>query len=50
MPSFAKKRLLRKLFKQQFLSTLQKNKQRRPVDQCLQEELKKSKRLNLNWN
>ena len=40
----------KKKFKQHFLSALQKTNQRRPVVQCLQKELKKSKRLNLNWN
>ena len=50
MPSIAKKRLLRKKLKQHFLSALQKKNQRRPAFQFLQEELKKSKRQNLNWS
>ena len=50
MPSVAKKRLLRTKFEKHFFSSLQKTKYRRPVVQCLQKEVKKSKRLNLNLN
>ena len=50
MPSIAKKRLLRKKYKKHLLSSFQKTKTIRPVVQCLQKELKKSKRLNLNSN
>ena len=49
MPSIAKKRL-RKKYKKHLFSSFQKTKQRRPVVQCLQKELKKLKRLNLNSN
>ena len=50
MPSIAKKRLLKKKYKMQIFSSYQKTKKRRPVVQCLQKELKKLKRLNLNSN
>ena len=51
MPSLAKKRLLRKKFKQHFMTALQKKtNQRRRVVQCLQKELKKPIKLNLIWN
>ena len=50
MPSSAKKRLLRKKYKNFCSAPFKKQKQRRPVVQCLQKELKKLKRLNLNWN
>ena len=49
MPSIAKKRLLRKKYKKHLFSSFKRQKQRRPVVQCLQKELKKSKRLNLIW-
>ena len=49
MPCIAKKRFLRKKFKQHSMSALQKKtNQRRPVVQCLQKQLKKPKRLILN--
>ena len=48
------KKLLRKKFKQAFMSPKEKLSKRknqpRPVIQCLQKELKKPKSLNLNWN
>ena len=50
MPSIAKKRLLRKSSKSIYSAPFRRQKQRRPVVQCLQKELKKSKRLNLSWN
>ena len=51
MPSIAKKRLLRKKCKKHICSTpFKRQKQRRPVVQCLQKELKKLKRLSLNSN
>ena len=50
MPSIAKKKLLRKKYKQHFMSALQRTNQRIPVVQCLQKELKTPKRLNLKWN
>ena len=50
MPSIAKKRLLRKKYKKHLFSSFQKQKQRRPVVQSLQKELKKLKRLNSNSN
>ena len=50
MPSIAKKRHLRKKYKKNFCSApFKRQKQRRPVVQCLQKELKKLKRLNLSW-
>ena len=50
MPSIAEKRLFRKKFEQHFMRALQRKKTGSPVVQCLLQELKKSKRLNLNWN
>ena len=50
MPSFAKKRLSRRKFKKRFLAPFRRQKQRRPLVQCLRKELKKSKRLNWNWD
>ena len=47
MPSTAKKRLLRKKYKKHLLSSKRLNR-RKLVDQCLQRELNKLKRLNLN--
>ena len=49
MPSVAKKRLLRKKFKKPYSAPFKRQKQRRPVAQSLQKDLKKSKRLNLSW-
>ena len=49
MPSIAKKRLLRKKYKKYLFSSFKRQKQRRPKVQCLQKELKKSKRINLSW-
>ena len=50
MPSIAKKRLLRKKCTKSIYSAPSKRqKQRRQVVQCLQKELKKSKRLKLIW-
>ena len=49
MPRIVKKRLLRKKYKKNLFSSFQRQKQRRPVDQCLQKDLKKLKRLNLSW-
>ena len=50
MPSIAKKRLLRKkCTKSIYSAPAKRQKQRRQVVQCLQKELKKSKRLKLNW-
>ena len=50
MPSIAKKRLLRQTFKRHFLAPFRRQKQRRLVDQCLQREMKNSKRLILkSW-
>ena len=48
MPSIAKKRLLRKKYKSICSAPFKRQKQRRPVVQCLQKELKKLKRQNLN--
>ena len=48
MPSIAKKRLLRKNYKNICSAPFKRQKQRKPVVQCLQKKLKKSKRLNLN--
>ena len=45
-----KKRLLRKSSKSIYSAPFKRQKQRRPVDQCLQTELNKLKRLHLNWN
>ena len=50
MPSIAKKRLLRKKYKNICSAPFKRQKQRRPVVQYLQKELKKLKRLNLNSN
>ena len=50
MPSIAKKRLLRKKFKQHFMSALQKNKSTQTSGSVFAERIEKSKRLNLNWN
>ena len=53
MPSFAKKRLLRKKYKKHLFSSFppfERQKQRRPVVQSLQKELKKLKRLNSHSN
>ena len=50
MTSIAKKRLLRKKYNKHFFSSFQKQKQRRAVVQCLQKDLNKLKRLNLNSN
>ena len=49
MPSIAQKIFSRKKFKKHLFSFSKRQKQRRPVVQCLQKELKKSKRLNLSW-
>ena len=48
MPSIAKKRLLRKKFKKHLFSSFRKAKSTQLVDQCLQKELKKPKRLRLS--
>ena len=48
MPSIAKKRLLRKSTKKHLLSSFQKTNRRKLVDQCLQTELNKLKKLSLN--
>ena len=50
MPSIAKKRLLRKSTKNICSAPFKRQKQSRPVVQCLQKELKKLKRLNLTSN
>ena len=50
MPSIAKKRLLRKKFKQHFMSALQKNKSTQTSGSVFAERIEKLKRLNLNWN
>ena len=50
MPSIARKRLLREKFKKQLFSSFLKTEKHRLVGQCLQKELKKPKRLKLNWN
>ena len=44
MPSISKKRLLRKTFKQHFMSALQRTNQRRPVVQCFAERNEKTKK------
>ena len=50
MPSIAKERLWWKKYKKNICSAPSKRPNRRKlVDQCLQKELKKSKRLNLSW-
>ena len=46
MPNIAKKRPLRNIYSVPF----KRQKQRRPVAQCLQKESEKLKTLNLNWN
>ena len=48
MPSIAKKRLLRKNYKKHLFSSFQRPNRRKLMDQCLQTELNKLKRLNLN--
>ena len=51
MPSIPKKRLLRMKKQKNICSAhFKRQKQRRPVTQCLQKESKKSKRLNLHSN
>ena len=50
MPSIAKKRLLRKKFKQHFMSALQKNISTQTSGSVFAERIEKSKRLNLIWN
>ena len=50
MPSIAKKRLLSKSTKNICSAPFKRQKQRRPVVQCLPKELKKLKRLNLKSN
>ena len=50
MPSFAKRDSWGKSAKSIFSTPSKRQKQRRPMVQCLQKELKKSKRLNLNSN
>ena len=49
MPSIAKKRLLRKKFKN-FMSALQKNKSTQTSGSVFAGRIEKAKRLNLNWN
>ena len=51
MPSIAKKRLLRKKYKKRLFSSYKKTKTTQTCGSVerLQKELKKSKRLNLNW-
>ena len=49
MPIIAKKRLLRKKYKNICSAPSKKPNRRKLVDQCLQKELTKSKRLNLSW-
>ena len=44
MPSTSKEKLLRKKLKNHFFSSLQKQKQRKPVVQCLQKQFKKVKK------
>ena len=50
MPIITKKDSQVKSSKSIFSAPFRKQKQRRPVAQCLQKESKKLKRLNLNWN
>ena len=50
MPSIANKRLLRKSTESIYSAPPKRQKQRRPVVQCLQKELRNSKRLNLIKN
>ena len=50
IPSIAKKRLLRKKFKQHFMSALQKNKSTQTSGSVFAERIEKAKGLNLNWN
>ena len=50
MPSIAEKKLLRKKYKNTCSAPFKRQKQRRPVVQSLQKELKKLKRLNSNSN
>ena len=50
MQSIAKKRLLRKNFKQHFMSALQKNKSTQTSGSVFVERIEKPKRLHLNWN
>ena len=46
MPSIAKKRLLRKKFKQHFMSVLQKNKSTRTSGSVFAERIEKAKKTN----
>ena len=50
MPSTAKKRLLRKSSKSIYSAPFKRQKQRRPVAQCLQKESNNLQRQTLNWN
>ena len=50
MPSIAKKRLLRKKLKQQFISALQKNISTQTSGSVFPERIEKAKRTILNWN
>ena len=50
MPNIAKRSSCGKSTKSIYSVPSKRQKQRRPMDQCLLKELKKSKRLNLNWN
>ena len=48
MPSIAEKRILRKKYKKHLFTPSKRPNRRKLVDQCLQTELNKLKRLNLN--
>ena len=50
MPSIAKKGSCGKSTKSIYSAPFKKQKQRRPLLQCLRQELKKSELLTLNWN
>ena len=50
MPSIAKKKFSKKSSKSIYSAPFKRQKQRRPVAQCMQKESKIIKRLKLNWN
>ena len=49
MPSIAKKRLLRKMFKQHFMSAFQKNKSTQTNGSVFAERIEKTKRTKFEW-
>ena len=50
MLNIEKQRLSRKISESTYSAPFKRQKQRRPVVKCLQKELKRSKKLKLNWN